>query len=294
MLKFVKRAEDLISSPASVAEGFLRQANEKVERADPFIADALKFRRELARIMDVETLLRPPSIREDLVSAGGFSEKSLAYIDEDNLKIAMRELFGKVMQQHRSDWREHILYRYLLTKGDSLGGAMRNWGGAVAQAKFTDVLVIHLIKNGKEPDVERAGDEEKIQRILWEGRRLLIDKKSALVGKGVDVILLDDAGDGPDTTLLTQKERYLACGELKGGIDPAGADEHWKTATAAFDRIRKGLTPHEAALFFVGAAIETDMAKEIFSDLQAGKLRYAANLNSDDQLNDLAGWLVSI
>ncbi|HAJ78349.1 MAG TPA: hypothetical protein DCO75_01135, partial [Fibrobacteres bacterium] len=25
--------------------------------------------------------------------------------------------------------------------------------------------------------------------------------------------------------------------ELKGGIDPAGADEHWKTAKTAIDRI---------------------------------------------------------
>jgi hypothetical protein len=34
----------------------------------------------------------------------------------------------------------------------------------------------------------------------------------------------------------------IALGELKGGIDPGGADEHWKTAQAAFNRIRQAFT----------------------------------------------------
>jgi len=33
-------------------------------------------------------------------------------------------------------------------------------------------------------------------------------------------------------------------GELKGGIDPAGADEHWKTANKALDKMRKPFTPN--------------------------------------------------
>ena len=32
---------------------------------------------------------------------------------------------------------------------------------------------------------------------------------------------------------------YMALGELKGGIDPAGADEHWKTARTALSRIHE-------------------------------------------------------
>lgn len=43
-------------------------------------------------------------------------------------------------------------------------------------------------------------------------------------------------------------EEFLALGELKGGIDPAGADEHWKTARTAIMRIsdafkREGVSP---------------------------------------------------
>ena len=32
-------------------------------------------------------------------------------------------------------------------------------------------------------------------------------------------------------------DNTLTCGELKRGADPTGSDEHWKTATRAFDRI---------------------------------------------------------
>lgn len=89
-------------------------------------------------------------------------------------------------------------------------------------------------------------------------------------------------------------ESYLACGELKGGIDPAGADEHWKTATRALDRIRESFQTRSPALFFVGAAIETTMAKEIFAQLSDGSLSYAANLTAPEQLADLADWLVRL
>ena len=89
---------------------------------------------------------------------------------------------------------------------------------------------------------------------------------------------------------------YLACGELKGGIDPAGADEHWKTARSALDRIRDRFYTHEQcpALFFVAAAIEAAMANEIFARLQSDYLSYAANLTVPQQVTDLAVWLVEL
>ena len=40
-------------------------------------------------------------------------------------------------------------------------------------------------------------------------------------------------GSSPETLHVENPKHYLACGELKGGIDPAGADEHWKTAGKA-------------------------------------------------------------
>ena len=83
---------------------------------------------------------------------------------------------------------------------------------------------------------------------------------------------------------------YIALGELKGGIDPTGADEHWKTAKSALARIRdkfvkdKNTPPY---LFFIGAAIENAMAIEAIDMMKSGELDMAVNLYKDDQLYEL-------
>ncbi len=89
---------------------------------------------------------------------------------------------------------------------------------------------------------------------------------------------------------------YVTLGELKGGIDPAGADEHWKTARTSLSRIReafasRGLSPH---IFFVGAAIENSMAEEIWRQLEDGTLSNAANLTDANQVASLCRWLCNL
>jgi hypothetical protein len=89
---------------------------------------------------------------------------------------------------------------------------------------------------------------------------------------------------------------YVALGELKDGIDPAGADEPWKTANAHLGRIRRsfgalGVLPH---LFFVGNAIEASMAGEIWNQLQSGELSNAANLTDNSQTMSLVSWLCNL
>ncbi len=52
---------------------------------------------------------------------------------------------------------------------------------------------------------------------------------------------------------------------------------------------------HTAAkLFFLGSAIETAMASELFTRLQDGRLSYVANLTVNEQVADLAEWLVTL
>lgn len=91
--------------------------------------------------------------------------------------------------------------------------------------------------------------------------------------------------------ILKDYKNYIVMGELKGGIDPAGADEHWKTARAALDRIRSSFK--KVYIAFIGGAIEKAMAEEIYSQLQTGMLDYAANLTNDNQLSSFCDWLVN-
>ena len=59
------------------------------------------------------------------------------------------------------------------------------------------------------------------------------------VKNNVDICLFSSNIDDYDLkTLVRHDERALMFGELKGGIDPAGADEHWKTGNTALNKIR--------------------------------------------------------
>ena len=91
-------------------------------------------------------------------------------------------------------------------------------------------------------------------------------------------------------------ESYVALGELKGGIDPAGADEHWKTARTALERIRKSFinTGYSPQTFFIGAAVEKKMADEIWNQLNDGTLSNAANLNEENQITSISSWLCTL
>ncbi len=88
----------------------------------------------------------------------------------------------------------------------------------------------------------------------------------------------------------------MALGELKGGIDPAGADEHWKTARTALTRIQVMFAQSElkSHTFFIGAAIAKRMALEIWNQLEEGTLENAANLTADNQVASISRWLCSL
>jgi hypothetical protein len=293
--KHIRKSSDLVTSHRAVCEGFLAQAQAKTEKAAPYVEKARTLLKALYEVADIEILLKSGNFRDDLITAAGFSDKARNHLSDPELAIGVRRAFRNLAKSAGEAFREEIVYRFLLTKGDALGGNMRNFTGPTASGELSGALLRALKKLGIKPEVQQA-DEGKIQRIAWKGRRLLFDKTPKIVGKNVDVIVIDDssAPNSTDKQLLSGPERYVACGELKGGIDPAGADEHWKTATKALDRIRISLKKYSLPLFFVGAAIVPAMAEEIFLELRDNKLVYAANLTVPEQLNDLATWLVAL
>jgi len=108
--------------------------------------------------------------------------------------------------------------------------------------------------------------------------------------------LFDCSPEAWTKQILKSPASYLALGELKGGIDPGGADEHWKTARTALSRIheafaRNQVKPHT---FFIGGAIEPKMAREIWSLLESGVIENAANLTDETQIASITRWLCSL
>jgi type II restriction enzyme len=307
-------ASDLITPYENTRAGFVQMALEKNQRASPFVAEARDLAEKVKQAQAPLDLLTLEGISGALLTAAGISDKASGHLDTTGKTDAVQKFVESYLVPAGTSFREELVYRFLLTRGDSLGGSMRNIVGALAERRFNTMLFARLANSGRATFYKSSTSEkwidvketsplallEKIQAIAWKsqkGERVFrYNAKIEIVDKNIDMSLLATSMLDFEQATLQDASLFLALGELKGGIDPAGADEHWKTANSALDRIRKnfsakGYTPQ---LFFVGAAIEQAMSKEIWHQLQAGSLANAANLTVDSHLTAFCDWLVNL
>ncbi|OGU78167.1 MAG: restriction endonuclease, partial [Ignavibacteria bacterium RIFOXYA2_FULL_35_9] len=291
-------------------------ALEKNYLAVPYIEEAKALKSLSSRVKKPKELLDIKDLRVGLLTASGLSEKSLNYLNEDDRTLAIKGLIEKFLEPAGENFVDELVYRYLLTKGDALGGKARNLAGVLGERKFLRSLLAVFNLSGidyqwkdDETNVwlpkpqDDTGIEKRIKGLYWtknnHKRLLIMNIMIPVVKKNVDLSILDgaitDLGRGKES-IIHNANSYIALGELKGGIDPAGADEHWKTANSALDRIRKGFGKRKKfpLTFFIGAAIENSMAAEIFRQLQSGTLNNAANLTNDEQLTSICEWIINL
>lgn len=308
--------DDLVTSREKTRAGFISLALEKNYLAFPYIEEAKTLKSLAGTVTQAKDLLKIEDLAVGLLTASGLSEKSLNYLTDEDKTQAIREMIEKFLEPAGDGFVDELVYRYLLTKGDALGGKARNLAGILGERKFLRSLLSVFNLSGmnyqwKDGETKswhaRPKDdtdiEKRIKGLSWEknGRRrvLMSNIRVPIVKKNVDLSILEgtvsDLGSG-NQSLVYKIDAYVALGELKGGIDPAGADEHWKTANSALERIRKnfGRRKHKPQIFFIGAAIEDSMASEIFKHLQVGSLNNAANLTNDDQLVSICEWIVNL
>ena len=300
----INKADDLVTPRPIIVEGFLEQIRMKRKEADKFVKKAKSVKGRLLNFSnesDLKSLFADNTIRDALISAAGVSEKARKHLRENELDEVLKT-WQPIFSGKKEDFFEEVLYRYLLTKGGSLTGSMNNIIGKRAEEEFREIIIDALKARGIKPD-PRKSKSGRINRLKWDNRIIFINIKPKFIDKNIDFIVLDVSySHHQERDLLEMPEAYLACGELKGGIDPAGGDEHWKTARSAFDRIVERFEkekPDCPKLFFVGAAIGISMAEEIFDMLDRKKdtrikLACAANLTKADQVQDLAKWIVSL
>lgn len=306
---------DLVTSKEETRTGFIEFALEKNKRSKPFIESAKAFRHFAMQAKTPHDLLDIKEIKEPLLTASGLSDKALKYFIESDRTIAINELIKNFLEPAGDEFVEESVYRYLLIKGDALGGSMRNAIGAFAQQKLVRSLLSVMAGTGMEykwlstdrnsawknkPD-DDFEIENGMKAISWENehgyRTFAFNLGIPAVGKNIDLCLFDCAyGQYNGGGIVSRIESVIMLGELKGGIDPAGADEHWKTANTALERIRSSIGEGNPALqtSFVGAAIEKSMAEEIFAQLKKRKLSFAANLTKSDQVYEYCKWLLSL
>lgn len=311
----VKSADDLVTSREDTRAGFIAMALEKNYIAVPYIEEAKALKALASHVKKPKDLLRVKDLRVGLLTASGLSDKSLNYLNEDDRTIAIKGLIEKFLEPAGESFIDELVYRYLLTKGDALGGKARNLAGSLGERKFLRSLIsVFNIAgiNYKWKDcetntwLEKPKDntdiEKRIKAIYWKikaDRLLVLNINVPLVNKNIDLSILeakpDDLKSGKQS-IIHQPDKYIALGELKGGIDPAGADEHWKTANSAIDRIRMSFDNNKLKpqLFFIGAVIEKAMAVEIFKQLQTGFMNNAANLSNDEHLTKICDWMINL
>ena len=306
------RSEDLVTAHEDTRAGFVALALQKNVRATPFIEQARALKASASKARTAADLIDIREIRAALLTAAGVSDKASNHLQDADKTEAIQGLITEFLEPAGRDFVEELVFRFLLTRGDSLGGSMRNVAGQLGKLKFTRAVIAALTLAGtpyqwRHRTARRwmsvAAEDTDIQLHLnglsWSIddriRTMVYDRTPSLVSKNVDLSLLNCSSAGVQSAFQTPAE-YIALGELKGGIDPAGADEHWKTARTALTRIRdafsrENLSPHT---FFVGAAIEADMATEIWGQLEDGSLTNAANLTKPDQLASLCAWLCGL
>ena len=220
--------------------------------------------------------------------------------------------------------------------GDSFGGSWRNEVGRLAYVEVITPLALYLARRGylasiiytlKGPIVQGSATERvnprqvhelavteslnleaelirlEEQRLVYRelrlhnGNRLLLNRQITwwdTEGKSYRI--------GPDLFSSGRNEEMLWGGELKGGADPAGSDEHWKTATRTFERILlacERTNRPKPPLSFIATILVERVAREAAEWIEQGKLESVYNLTqiADDPakqqrfLQDLAAFL---
>jgi len=309
----LRSSENLETGYEAIRKGFVALALEKNRRATPFVEQARTLKAVAERARKPLDLLEMKDIRPALLAAAGVSDKALTHLQEEDEREAIAGLIENFLEPAGKDFVEELVYRFLLTRGDTLGGSMRNIGGVLAQRKLTRSIISYLKVSGRQfawlnsetqtwlaqPE-DDADLELHVAGLSWQLRRarrtLVYNKTVPLVGNNIDLCLLNCDCSNLTKDTYGSASAHIALGELKGGIDPAGADEHWKTARTALKRIEAAFTKQGAKprTFFIGAAIEAKMASEIWGLLEDSTLDNAANLTEDRQIVSITRWLCSL
>ncbi|MBQ9640842.1 MAG: hypothetical protein IJV06_04725 [Bacteroidaceae bacterium] len=312
----ISSADDLITTREQTRAGFIEAALEKNRKALPYIEDAKTLKACASKAKSPWDLLTMTNIRQGVLTASGLSDKSLKYFSDTDKMDAIKKMIEEFLVPAGNGFVDELVYRYLLIRGDSLGGSMRNLTGTIAEMKLKRKLLSVLSLQQKKYCILQKQNKaanrwtsvsyedafsmvDEICAISWsvgeKNRVLFFNAIIPLVQKNVDICLYQGTPSSYDAgKIVICDEKAVMFGELKGGIDPAGADEHWKTANTSLTRIRTAFRDYKLKTSFVGAAIEKNMAGEIFEQLENGILSNAANLTYNEHLTNYCEWLVRL
>ncbi len=314
-LPHLPNAASLITTREEIRAAFVAQALEKSRIASPYIEEARQLKSTASTVRTAQELIGIGGIRSALITASGISDKSMGNIPEEAKTAAIEGLIREYLEPAGNNFVEELVFRFLLISGGSLAGSMNNIVGYWARQRVSSAVIASLRNAGvpfywcnrdtdkwaraPNTNVNDANITPLVKGLNWmkngQNRTLIYDVRIPLVGKNVDINLIKCSRE----ELPRAKKApalFLALGELKGGIDPAGADERWKTTRSALSDIRSKFSREDSfpEICFIAAAISQRMADEIWERIQNETLKNAANMTDADQLASLCNWLSSL
>ncbi len=148
-LPHVKSSKDLETTYEAVRAGFVAQALEKNRQATPYIEEARALKVAASTAKTPADLLDIPDIQSALLTAAGVSDKANNHLLPKDKEEAIKGLVDNFLEPAGRKFVEELVFRFLLIRGDSLGGSMRNIGGVLAQRKLTRSILSALKVAGK-------------------------------------------------------------------------------------------------------------------------------------------------
>ena len=140
----LNNANDLVTPYDEVRAGFIALALERNLRATPFIEQARALKIYVSKVSNPNELLEIEDIRSTLLTASGVSDKAAKHFNEEDKIEAIKGLIQNFLEPAGKDFIDELVYRFLLTRGDTLGGSMRNAGGVLAERKLSRAIISAL------------------------------------------------------------------------------------------------------------------------------------------------------
>ncbi len=145
----LKSAASLVTPYEQVRAGFIVLALEKNRKATPYIEEAKALKTLASQVQNPAQLLKLTKIRPAILTAAGVSEKAAGHLTENDKTNAIQRLIENFLEPAGQDFIDELVYRFLLTRGDSLGGKMRNIAGLLAERKLSRTLIATLSVAGR-------------------------------------------------------------------------------------------------------------------------------------------------
>ena len=124
-LNHLKSSDDLITDYEATRAGFVALALERNRRATPYIDEARTLASLASAAKYPVDLLKVNGIETGLLTAAGLSEKALTHLSPQNKQDAIEGLIRNFLEPAGEKFVEGLVFRFLLTRGDALGGSMR-------------------------------------------------------------------------------------------------------------------------------------------------------------------------